>query len=205
MATACCTPRMIATFVMGTRRVFDFVDDNPSVNLLDVEYVNNPDVIRRNDEVIAINSAIEIDLTGQVCADSIGTSQYSGVGGQMDFVRGAARSEGGEPIIALRSTTRLGTTRIVPTLREGAGVITTRARALGRDRARRGEPSRPEHAAVRAPAITPTRSRRRPRCARRHRSPRRGALPAETSSPRGRRESDRPNPSAARHRSIAAA
>jgi acyl-CoA hydrolase len=119
--------KTIATFVMGTRRVYDFVDDNPAVNLLDAAYVNDPNVIRRNDRVVAINSAIEIDLTGQVCADSIGTRQYSGVGGQMDFVRGAARSEGGKPIIALRSITRLGASRIVPTLREGAGVITTRA------------------------------------------------------------------------------
>jgi acyl-CoA hydrolase len=119
--------KIVATFVMGTRRVYDFVDDNPAVNLLDAAYVNDPDVIRRNPKVVAINSAIEIDLTGQVCADSIGTRPYSGVGGQMDFVRGAARSEGGKPIIALPSTTRLGATRIVPTLREGAGVVTTRA------------------------------------------------------------------------------
>jgi 4-hydroxybutyrate CoA-transferase len=119
--------KIIATFVMGTRKTYDFVNDNPAVSLLDAAYVNDPNVIRRNPRVVAINSAIEIDLTGQVCADSIGTYQYSGVGGQMDFMRGAARSEGGKPIIALSSTTRQGAPRIVPVLKEGAGVVTTRA------------------------------------------------------------------------------
>jgi acyl-CoA hydrolase len=119
--------KTVAGFVMGSRRLYDFVDDNPSVVLLDAQYVNDPDVIRRNPRVVAINSAIEIDLTGQVCADSVGTRQISGVGGQMDFMRGAARSVGGKPIIALAATTHRGESRIVPTLRPGAGVITTRA------------------------------------------------------------------------------
>lgn len=119
--------KIVATFVMGSRRLYDFVDDNPQVALLDVAYVNDTAVIRRNPQVTAINSAIEIDLTGQVCADSIGTRQYSGVGGQMDFIRGASLSEGGKPIIALPSTTRRGESRIVPFLKPGAGVVTTRA------------------------------------------------------------------------------
>jgi acyl-CoA hydrolase len=97
------------------------------VVLLDVQYVNDTAVIRRNPRVTAINSALEVDLTGQVCADSIGTYQYSGVGGQMDFIRGAARSEGGKAIIALPSITSKGETRIVPWLKQGAGVVTTRA------------------------------------------------------------------------------
>ncbi|MCS6914610.1 MAG: acetyl-CoA hydrolase/transferase C-terminal domain-containing protein [Myxococcales bacterium] len=119
--------KIVSSFVMGSRRLYEFVDDNPMVVLLDVSYVNDPDVIRRNPKVTAINSAIEVDLTGQVCADSIGTRMYSGVGGQMDFIRGAARSPGGRPIIALPSTTRQGESRIVPHLRTGAGVVTTRA------------------------------------------------------------------------------
>src|SRR5690606_24930616 len=109
------------------RRLYDFVDDNPEVVLLDVAYTNDTAVIRRNPRFTAINSAIEVDLTGQVCADSIGTYQYSGVGGQMDFIRGASLSEGGKPIIALPSATRRNETRIVPFLKEGAGVVTTRA------------------------------------------------------------------------------
>lgn len=119
--------KLVASFVMGTHRLYDFVDDNPQVALLDVAYVNDTAVIRRNPRVTAINSAIEVDLTGQVCADSIGTRQYSGVGGQMDFIRGASLSEGGKPIIALPSVTRRGETRIVPYLKQGAGVVTTRA------------------------------------------------------------------------------
>jgi len=119
--------KIVATFVMGTRRLYDFVDDNPEVVLLDVAYTNDTSVIRRNPRFTAINSAIEVDLTGQVCADSIGTYQYSGVGGQMDFIRGASLSEGGKPIIALPSATRRNETRIVPFLKEGAGVVTTRA------------------------------------------------------------------------------
>lgn len=119
--------KVVASFVMGTRRLYDFIDDNPSVLLLDVAYVNDTAVIRRNPKVTAINSALEIDLTGQVCADSIGTQQYSGVGGQMDFIRGASLSVGGKPIIALPSVTRKGESRIVPFLKPGAGVVTTRA------------------------------------------------------------------------------
>jgi acyl-CoA hydrolase len=119
--------KVVATFVMGTRRIYDFIDDNPQVAMLDVAYTNDTAVIRRNPKVTAINSAIEVDLTGQVCADSIGTRQYSGVGGQMDFIRGASLSEGGKPIIALPSITRRGDTRIVPYLKRGAGVVSTRA------------------------------------------------------------------------------
>ena len=119
--------KVVATFVMGTRRVYDFINDNPQIAMLDVGYTNDTAVIRRNPRVTAINSAIEVDLTGQVCADSIGTRQYSGVGGQMDFIRGAALSDRGKPIIALPSTTRRGETRIVPFLKQGAGVVSTRA------------------------------------------------------------------------------
>ncbi len=119
--------KIVAGFVMGTQKLYDFIDDNPMVALLDIAYVNDTAVIRKNPKVTAINSAIEVDLTGQVCADSIGTRQYSGVGGQMDFIRGAALSEGGRPIIALPSTTRTGASRIVPMLHVGAGVTTTRA------------------------------------------------------------------------------
>jgi acyl-CoA hydrolase len=119
--------KIVGTFLMGTRRLYDFVDDNPEVVLLDVQYTNDTAVIRRNPRVTAINSAIEVDVTGQVCADSIGCRMYSGVGGQMDFIRGASLSEGGKPIIALPSTTSRGDTRIVPYLKQGAGVVTTRA------------------------------------------------------------------------------
>ena len=119
--------KVVATFVMGTRRVYDFIDDNPQVAMLDVAYTNDTAVIRRNPRVTAINSAIEVDLTGQVCADSIGMRQYSGVGGQMDFIRAAALSDRGKPIIALPSVTRRGESRIVPFLKEGAGVVSTRA------------------------------------------------------------------------------
>jgi len=119
--------KIVSSFAMGTRALYDFMDDNPLVQMLDVAYVNDTAVIRRNPKVTAINSAVEVDLTGQVCADSIGTYQYSGVGGQMDFIRGASLSEGGKPIIALPSTTRKGISRIVPILQPGAGVVTTRA------------------------------------------------------------------------------
>jgi len=119
--------KVVSSFVMGTRRLYDFVDDNPQVVMLDCAYVNDTAVIRRNPKVTAINSAIEVDFTGQVVADSIGTRMYSGVGGQMDFIRGASLSEGGKPIIALMSTTRRGEARIVPTIKPGAGVVTTRA------------------------------------------------------------------------------
>jgi len=119
--------KIVAGFVMGTKRLYQFVDDNPLVVLLDIAYVNDTAVIRRNPKVAAINSALEVDLTGQVCADSIGVRQYSGVGGQMDFIRGALLSEGGKPIIALPSITSQGESRIVPLLKLGAGVVTTRA------------------------------------------------------------------------------
>jgi len=119
--------RIVSAFVMGSKRVYDFIDDNPGVTMKQASYTNDTSIIRRNPKVTAINSAIEIDLTGQVCADTIGTYQYSGVGGQMDFVRGASLSEGGKPIIALPSVTSKGQSKIVPFLKEGAGVTTTRA------------------------------------------------------------------------------
>ncbi len=119
--------KTVAGFAVGTRRLYDYVDDNPAFAFLDIGYVNDPTNIKRNDRVVAINSAIEVDLTGQVCADSIGTVHYSGVGGQMDFMRGAAISKGGKPIIALTSRTKKGVSRIVAMLKPGAGVVTTRA------------------------------------------------------------------------------
>lgn len=118
--------KIVTTFALGTRKLYDFLHDNPAVSFMDVSYVNDTAVIRRNPKVVAINSAIEIDITGQVCADSIGTYQYSGIGGQMDFMRGASLSEGGKPIIALPSVTNKGISRIVPQLKPGAGVVTTR-------------------------------------------------------------------------------
>lgn len=118
--------KIVTSFIAGTRKVYDFVDDNPNVVFLDVSFVNDTAVIRKNPKVVAINSAIEIDLTGQVCSDSIGTYQFSGIGGQMDFMRGSSLSKGGKPIIALPSITAKGISRIVPTLKEGAGVVTTR-------------------------------------------------------------------------------
>lgn len=118
--------KTVTGFAVGTRRLYDYVDDNPAFVFLDIDYVNDPHVIRRNPKVVAINSAIEVDITGQVCADSIGTTQFSGIGGQMDFMRGAALSEGGKPIIALTSRTAKGVNRIVPVLKHGAGVVTTR-------------------------------------------------------------------------------
>jgi len=121
--------KTVTGFALGTKKLYNYVDDNPAFQFLDIDYVNDPHTIRRNNKMIAINSAIEIDVTGQVCADSIGTYQYSGVGGQMDFMRGAALSEGGKPIIALPSRTAKGISRIVPVLKSGAGVTTTRAHA----------------------------------------------------------------------------
>ena len=119
--------KIIAGFVLGTQRLYDFIDDNPVVELHPTEYINDPFNIARNDRMVSINSAIQIDLTGQVCADSIGSRFYSGVGGQVDFVRGAARSKGGMPIIAFLSTAKGGEiSRIVPTLTPGSGVITSR-------------------------------------------------------------------------------
>lgn len=118
--------RTITSFAFGTRRLYDYIDDNPSFAFMDVEHVNYPINIMKNKKMVAINSAIEIDLTGQVCADSIGTYQFSGIGGQMDFMRGAALSEGGKPIIAISSRTKKGVPRITPFLKQGAGVVTTR-------------------------------------------------------------------------------
>ena len=118
--------KLVTAFALGTNRLYNYVNDNPSVAFLDIDYVNDPHVIRRNPKVIAINSAVEVDLTGQICADSIGTYQYSGIGGQMDFMRGAALSEGGKPIIAITSRTNKGNSRIVPFLQQGGGVVTTR-------------------------------------------------------------------------------
>ena len=119
--------KIIAGFVLGTQRLYDFVDDNPIVELHPSEYINDPFVIAQNDRMVSINSALQVDLTGPVCADSIGPAFYSGVGGQVDFVRGAARSTGGMPIIALLSTAKGGTiSRIVPMLTPGAGVTTSR-------------------------------------------------------------------------------
>jgi len=122
--------KISAGFILGSRKLYDFVDNNPLVELHPTEYINDPFVISQNDKVVSINSAIEVDLTGQVCADSIGPKLYSGVGGQLDFVYGASRSKGGKPIITLPSVvtksdgTRLS--RIVPMLKQGAGVVTTR-------------------------------------------------------------------------------
>lgn len=118
--------KIVSTFTMGSRKLYDFVDDNPDVSFMDVAYVNDTAIIRKNPKVVAINSALEIDLTGQVCSDSLGTYQYSGIGGQMDFMRGASLSPGGKPIIALPSVTSKGISRITPYLKQGAGVVTTR-------------------------------------------------------------------------------
>lgn len=119
--------KIVSSFVLGTRKVYDFIDDNPQVILMDAAYTNDTHTIRQNPKAIAINSAIEVDLTGQVCADSIGSRIYSGIGGQMDFMRGAALSAGGKPIIALPSITSKGESKITLFLRQGAGVTTTRA------------------------------------------------------------------------------
>jgi len=119
--------RALATFLMGSKRLYDYVDDNPFIEMRSADYVNDVSVIKQNPKMVAINSAIEVDVTGQVCADSIGTKVYSGVGGQMDFIRGASLSEGGKAIIALPSVTKSGISRIVPSLKPGAGVVTTRA------------------------------------------------------------------------------
>lgn len=140
-------PRIITVgFCLGTKRLYDFVNDNPAVQFRGIDWVNNPILIKENPKMTAINSAVEVDLTGQICADSIGSKIYSGVGGQMDFMRGAALSHGtilrylgiiesllillyvgGKPIIALPSTTSRGESKIVPRLKRGAGVVTTRA------------------------------------------------------------------------------
>lgn len=118
--------RTVTAFVAGTQKLYDFVDDNPNVSFMNVSHVNDTAIIRKNPKVVAINSALEIDLTGQICADSIGTYQYSGIGGQMDFMRGASLSEGGKAIIAMPSVTAKGISKITPLLKQGAGVVTTR-------------------------------------------------------------------------------
>ena len=119
--------RALATFIMGSKRLYDYVDDNPFIELRTSDYVNDINIIKQNPKMVAINSAIEVDVTGQVCADSMGSKIYSGVGGQMDFIRGASLSDGGKAIIALPSITKKGISRIVPSLKPGAGVVTTRA------------------------------------------------------------------------------
>jgi len=119
--------KVVSAFAIGTDKLYRAINDNPAFAFLEASYVNDTRVIRANPKVVAINSAIEIDITGQVCADSIGTYQYSGVGGQMDFIRGASLSDKGKPIIALTSATKKGESKIVPTLKPGAGVVSTRA------------------------------------------------------------------------------
>ena len=120
--------KAVLAFVLGTRRLFDFIHENPSFEFRSISYTNDPFVVAQNDRMVAINSALQVDLTGQVCADSLGTRPYSGFGGQVDFIRGAARSKGGVPIIALPATARDGAfSRIVPVLEPGAGVVTSRA------------------------------------------------------------------------------
>ena len=119
--------KLVSTFLMGSQKVYDFIDDNPMVAMMDVGYTNDPYIISRNPKMTAINSAVQIDLTGQVCADSIGTKFYSGTGGQVDFIYGASLSEGGKAIIAMPSCTRNGISKIAPTVMEGAGIVTSRA------------------------------------------------------------------------------
>jgi acyl-CoA hydrolase len=119
--------KMVATFLMGSKQLYDFVHDNPGVAMQDVKYTNRVSVIAQNPKVTAINSALQVDITGQVCADSIGTIFYSGVGGQIDFLRGASLSSGGKPIIAMHSATAKGISKIAPILTPGAGVVSTRA------------------------------------------------------------------------------
>ena len=121
------TGKIVTCFAMGTQKLYDFIDDNPIVHFKEAGYTNDTAIIRQNPKVTAINSAIEIDITGQICADSIGPYQFSGVGGQMDFIRGASLSENGKPIIAMQSATKTGVSKIVPFLRQGASVTTTRA------------------------------------------------------------------------------
>jgi acyl-CoA hydrolase len=119
--------KVLLSFVLGTKKLFDFVDNNPMFEFHPCKYTNDPWIIAQNHKMVAINSALQVDLTGQVCADSIGTYFYSGIGGQVDFIRGAARSKGGKPIIAIQATAKNGTlSRIVPMLDPGAGVVTSR-------------------------------------------------------------------------------
>ena len=119
--------KMVSSFLMGSKRVYDFIDDNPGVLMMDIGYTNDPYIIAKNDKVTAINSALQIDITGQVCADSLGRKFYSGVGGQVDFVYGASLSKGGKSIIAMPSITNKGISKISDVLSEGAGVVTTRS------------------------------------------------------------------------------
>lgn len=119
--------KIVSGFVLGTKKLYDYINDNPLIEMHDSAYVNDTHIIRQNPKVTAINSAVEVDITGQVCADSIGSYLYSGVGGQMDFIRGASLSEGGKPIIAMPSTTNRGESKIVSQLKTGSGVVTTRA------------------------------------------------------------------------------
>lgn len=118
--------KMVSTFLMGSKKVYDFIDDNPAVAMMDVGYTNNPWIIADQPKMTAINSALSVDITGQINADSLGCKFYSGCGGQLDFIRGAAASLGGKPIIALPSVTGKGVSKIAPTLLDGAGVVTTR-------------------------------------------------------------------------------
>lgn len=119
--------KLVASFLMGSQKLYDFIDDNPMVAMMDVAHTNNVHIIRQNKKVTAINSALSVDITGQVCADSIGTTFYSGVGGQIDFTRAAGHSEGGKPIIAMPSVTAKGISKISSTLMQGSGVVTTRS------------------------------------------------------------------------------
>jgi acyl-CoA hydrolase len=119
--------KIVASFLMGTQVLYDFIDDNPLVAMMDIAHTNSVANIRKNHKVTAINAAIAVDITGQVCADSIGIKHFSGVGGQIDFIRGAGYSEGGKPIIAIPSITKKGVSKITPTLMEGSGVVTTRS------------------------------------------------------------------------------
>jgi acyl-CoA hydrolase len=119
--------KIVASFAVGNRALYDFLDDNPLCHFDESSFVNDPAIIKRNSKMTSVNSCIEVDLTGQVVSDSIGTRMFSGFGGQTDFARGAALSEGGLPIIALPSSTSKGESRIVPTIKQGAGVVTTRA------------------------------------------------------------------------------
>lgn len=121
--------KIAASFLLGSKKVYNFIDRNPDVVMKDIKYINNPLNIAQNPNTVAVNSATEVDLTGQICADSIGTRIYSGTGGQLDFVRGSVMSDGGKSITAFASRTKKGATKIVPTLREGAGVVTPRADA----------------------------------------------------------------------------
>ncbi len=118
--------KMVSTFLMGSQTCYDFIDDNPMVAMMDVGYTNDPYIIAKNPKVTAINSALQVDITGQVCADSLGTTFYSGVGGQIDFIYGASLSKGGKAIIAMPSATNKGISKIAPVLNSGAGVVTTR-------------------------------------------------------------------------------